>query len=1021
MARLISGLRDESAINRLLSGLADDPGIREALYLASPGFVRQLTKEKQEGELTDRTLATLYKYIIRMSTRATPFGKFAGIATGQIHGHSTKLTLNGKNETFVRLDMQLIGKIAMLVQGRGDLRKSLIFLPNNTLYKVTDHYRYYEYRDHDGPDKYFLSKIRSSQALTLVIEKAESGLKYSELTALLTDKGAGEKAACEFIDKLISLQVLVSDLIPPLTGNSFERKFNTKLSESGQEGACLASLLQKVREEYHAAFQKDMPTGNLPELPEFLKGQIKHPFQADLKIGTHEASIGESLMETILSEINEVLCLGHAGIPEDLRDFTNRFIQRYGDREIDLTLALDPVLGINYGLKENHRPQTDPVLKDMTFRKRKEQAGKLPLIREAIQAIMKEHPQLCHRPVDLHAENFRHFFDTSNLKHIPPSFYVIGNLLQPCPGEIDKNNFLFNVIGIGGVSALPLLARFAYMEKDLQERLMEIAAHDEKCMEDAVIAEIVHLPDYRSGNILQRPSLFHYEIPVNANSSLPKETTIPVSDLTIREKGGRLHLRSKRLNRTVIPRLSNAHNFNSGMILYRFLADFQQVGWSPGWRWDWNDHSDLCFLPRIQYKHLILERARWILPADLYPSLKHLNRALIPEYLLAHFGLPAKVALAEGDNELYLDLENPYGISLLLEKLKKGKVLLFEVMHPGDSPLRDQTGRHYANEVIIPLKSGNRPAPTDIREITGPAILKRSFFPGGEWTYLKIYCSQGFSDTLICGPLAKLKERLSQMAIIKKWFFIRYSDPEPHLRIRFKTDQSQSSFALSAILQLTHDLFSSYTDSGLVSSIQLDTYHRELQRYGERYMEYCESLFQLQSEFVLGYLDISQPPESEDFSLWLAAVSGIDMNLKLHGLSLQARTGFAREMYNSFLKEFEGEKGICIRLNEKYRSVKRTLEQFSKGTFATSRHAAISDLLKQTFSTQHRIMQGELIDREQLPDFFFKSTLPSICHMYINRLFAANQRECELITYFFLTKLYEYQKAIHKASLLYFQ
>src|SRR4051794_5762311 len=54
--------------------LAARPEVREALHLASPALMRRLAA----GDPDDGVAASVTAYLIRMCTRATPFGLFAG-------------------------------------------------------------------------------------------------------------------------------------------------------------------------------------------------------------------------------------------------------------------------------------------------------------------------------------------------------------------------------------------------------------------------------------------------------------------------------------------------------------------------------------------------------------------------------------------------------------------------------------------------------------------------------------------------------------------------------------------------------------------------------------------------------------------------------------------------------------------------------------------------------------------------------------------------------------------------------
>jgi hypothetical protein len=72
---------------------------------------------------------------------------------------------------------------------------------------------------------------------------------------------------------------------------------------------------------------------------------------------------------------------------------------------------------------------------------------------------------------------------------------------------------------------------------------------------------VVHLNERRIGNIQCRRLLRGYEIPDLGLSGSSADTHIPVTDLMVSVRSGRIALRSRARDREVIPRLSTAHNY----------------------------------------------------------------------------------------------------------------------------------------------------------------------------------------------------------------------------------------------------------------------------------------------------------------------------------------------------------------------------------------------------------------------------------------------------------------------------
>ena len=71
----------------------------------------------------------------------------------------------------------------------------------------------------------------------------------------------------------------------------------------------------------------------------------------------------------------------------------------------------------------------------------------------------------------------------------------------------------------------------------------------------------------------------------------------------------------------MIPRLSVAHNYHRGHLLYRFLGDAQFDEQALNVRWHWGVLEKQRFLPRVSYRNVILSRATWTLVTADYPAL----------------------------------------------------------------------------------------------------------------------------------------------------------------------------------------------------------------------------------------------------------------------------------------------------------------------------------------------------------------------------------------------------------------
>ncbi len=108
--------------------------------------------------------------------------------------------------------------------------------------------------------------------------------------------------------------------------------------------------------------------------------------------------------------------------------------------------------------------------------------------------------------------------------------------------------------------------------------------------------------------------------------------------------------------------------------------------------------------------------------------------------------------------------------------------------------------------------------------------MKRKLVPGSEWLYLKIYTGVKTADLILEEAIQLLVEYFQEHNYISKWFFIRYNDPKPHLRVRFNLNNIDD---YSKILEKINETLQEYIKSGEISSILIDTYNREIERYGK--------------------------------------------------------------------------------------------------------------------------------------------------------------------------------------------
>ena len=170
--------------------------------------------------------------------------------------------------------------------------------------------------------------------------------------------------------------------------------------------------------------------------------------------------------------------------------------------------------------------------------------------------------------------------------------------------------------------------------------------------------------------------------------------------------GGKIVLRSKRLNKELIPRLTTAHNFSfNALPVYQFLCNMQTQNLSGGLGFNWGSLLDKKeYLPRVKYKNVILSSATWnISSKDVkhIPKISHVDFLTEVDKFRTTKKLPEKVLLVQGDNKLLIDFNHPLSVQLLFDETKNKGFRLEEYLFRNNNALVTRGENNFTNQVIL--------------------------------------------------------------------------------------------------------------------------------------------------------------------------------------------------------------------------------------------------------------------------------------------------------------------------------
>ena len=305
---------------------------------------------------------------------------------------------------------------------------------------------------------------------------------------------------------------------------------------------------------------------------------------------------------------------------------------------------------------------------------------------------------------------------------------------------------------------------------------------------------------------------------------------------------------------------------------------------------DWGASESLPVLPRVQVGRTVLAPARWLVTVPGWTQADGVERTALEDALKrsrTQWGMPSRVYATVADNRLLLDLSEADDREQLRREFKSsgGTMRLQEALPDVHDAWLPGPGGSYLSELVISLvrRAADDPAlpapggrtvadgvprePLDGRtpaagqrangafRPTPVAAGERLRLPGSDWLFAKFYAPYDQLTRLLVADLADLIEMAENSGLARRWFFLRYSDPEPHLRVRW---QGAPDLLLRHLLPQVTDFAGQLVDAGRITRLVIDSYDRELERYGGPVgLEVCEDLFHIDSVAVRSLLGMA--------------------------------------------------------------------------------------------------------------------------------------------------------------------
>lgn len=845
--------------------------IRDALAVGAPDLLEAIDRAPA-GRQRARLDASLLRYLIRMSSRPTPYGLFAGVALTTWSDVTDLRLANAPRRPRARLDMGWLARWIDALEQQPEIRRALRLVANPAAFERAGRLYLTERPSvGDAPPPGEVS-VRCTAAVRRCLTLARCATRYDTIAAALGDSAARptRERVETLIDSLCAQGFLLSELRPPLTtGAPAEHVLRVLRALAATPPAVhAAEQLRRLVGDARAAGEKPAARWMHPAREE-AAGDDESPtdlprHQVDSALVlrrdrvSHRVAVDAARAAELLVRLSP-----YPDGPPHLAAYRREHVARYGPRRLVPLLELvDPERGLG------------PLDAVASTRERPDAARRAQRDQTLLElAARAAHDR--HLSIDLDDRTIARL-ELAPLRtpRLPATLDL--NLLVGARSvrHLDAGDFTV-VVGpnVGAMEAGRGLGRFAdLLEQPACDALRADAAFQDDA-QVAIDAELVYAPrQARSANVAVRPAVHAYEIVMGAAPSVAPDHVIPLDDLAIGVEGDRLV--AWWLSRGCRVRVHAGHMLNSmtAPAACRLLAELDQDAVMPLMGFDWGPAERLPFLPRVRAGRVVLRPAQWRIdaidpgwqasapPADLAPAIARWR---------ARWQMPRYVHVGAADNRLLIDLCSTEHFGALRDALPEAGYVVQEALPTPHDHWLPGPGGAFASELVVPLvrrdvNRRSRPATADApaeasapataraREISSSASRLRP--PGSDWLFAKLYGPQSAQDDVMVNDVGPLCEQLTASDAADRWFFVRYADDASHLRIRFHgAPERLTRIVMPELCALGARLI----DERRCDRLTFDTYDRELERYGgEQGLAMAEEVFAADSRTTLRMLGL---------------------------------------------------------------------------------------------------------------------------------------------------------------------
>ena len=970
--------------------------ILDSLLVANKNFVENLMLHNPKMELYYNR--TMLQYLIRMSTRTTPFGMFASVG---ICNFSNTFKLSFKNTTIfrARADIGWISKLVHKIETDHKL-PNIIYLMLNPLHlEFAERVFILDSLPFSPTDKNIRKSIKKTEPINTIIKCfGNNTITFANLSSKLLYKYKDKKKVNALIYQLIKESFIITEMRPPLTNLNPLKYLYTKVKKGDIRNE-IYSINKRIDILNELQYKNFLV--NYREIIRSVDKIIKKPQTNYVRVENALLDPGIQLPKSIAWDTAELaeLMLSLTTFPKGynrIKRYKEKFIEKYGyKKRVNIVELLDDDLGLGSPYKDDETKRVDsPInIKPITNK----------ILFKLISNSLKEHSMVV-RLNDSDIDRIRTWIP--NNTSAPLSMNININICVKNSKSSNSKEYQIVMSSTGGNrEALRSISRVAdVMGSPAYKLVGDIIKKEHKASKGYILTEVFAYPIHKEISDLEIHKPFYkYAIYLDQISNTQRTKQINLSDIYIGVGSDKFYIYSNELKSMLKIQNTTLMNEEMASEVMRFLIDISNNDQQPSLNhFNWGTARYMPFLPRLEYKKFILSLARWSISKDMNPELCDSNEKNFKSFLnkwRKSWMVPRFVYINEDyGSRFVIDLKSENHTEILYSKIKKLKskdsLLIIEAF-PYESGIRlRNNNKSYLAEFIIPLVKSHSPIKPVNKSMSINEKITNSFVKPTDWIFLKLYMKEDSEDEFIIQKISKIINLATKDIDILKWFFIRYADPNSHIRLRFKV---KSKLGIKHILPILYQWLAYQVNRQQILRFSIDTYEREVERYGGKQgIESAERFFNQDSKIVINLLYNAKLMNYKD-KIPICALS-IDHMLDKMGMKIKDRILFYRNLTSNI--NYATTNRFTERLNILLAPIhpigKNVLQDIIKNSFNPSISKSISDIGKKL---KYLHAQNKLTVN-------LNDIIGSYLHMHCNRILSL-KRENELETYILLKRYTE--------------